>query len=473
VFLPLGGPAGRPYILSIFLFLLGLLSKVTVVTLPIILLLVDWQQKRKITKDVLIEKIPYFALSIFFGLVAFGGKQDLLVQTNIFEKILLACKTTVFGLRQILFPVQLSVFHPELHPIQFVSIDFLLPIAVLIIIATALWRFRKTHPELLFGALFFLITLAPSFLTVTKGGNIFFFSDRYAYLPSIGILFALGSLFFSIKKIPLFHRMMTAGVIAVVFSVITVHQSLLWGSGVALFSRAATLYPEFYLAHINVGAGLRQEGKKEEAIKSFKKAVSLYKLPNTYGLIGQVYAEEGNYPEAIEYFEKGLSLLPEDPELHYGLGQVYALRGDFLAAEESYKTALRYSEDDDSYSQLARRISGRRDKIFFRLGLLEGKQGNHDQAMRYQKMAIKENPYFTDAYYNLAVGLGLTNQRDEAILYLKKVLEIDPLHIPARVNLGILYGQTNRLEEAMNELQRVLQIDPLNPTALSLMEHLR
>ena len=454
--------------LSIFLFLFALLSKVTAVTLPVILLLVDWFLGRRDYKRMVLEKIPYFLLSFLFGIIALGGKNSLIAERSLFEMILIACKTTVFSLFKILFPLRLSVFYPELSPVTVTNPFILLSILLIASGIVSLWFLRK-HRFILFGALFFFITLAPAFLTVVKGGNTFFFSDRYAYLPSIGILFIACILLHGIFRSK-FSTILA--VVLLLFAVRAARESLIWGDGVRLFERSTRLYPGFYLDHINLGASLREKGRREEAIQEFRKAIELHPLANTYGLIGQAEAERRNYREAVRAFKEGLAM-QEDAELHYGLGQVYALMGEREKAVESYERALELSMNESNrYREFARRISSREDKILLRLGLLYGETGDHAQAMEYYEAALFENPLSADAHYNLAVSLGNLDRTEEAIAHYERARDIDPSYIRARVNLAVLYARGGRTTEAIQELRAVLKIDPQNIAATATLKSL-
>lgn len=463
---------------GVLFFLLALLSKVTAITLPVILLLVDWYLGRRDVKRMFLEKIPYFLLSLLFGLIALGGKSSLITDRSFPEMILLACKMTVFALYKILFPFHLTVFYPELTPVTLSHPLFLLSVLLMGAGLILLWCLRKQR-AVLFGFLFFFITLAPSFLTVVKGGNTFFFSDRYAYIPSIGIIVLF--CFFLNKRIGKHMSLssflfplstLISSLIIVIFIPMTFIQARVWGNGVALFSQVTEQYPAFYLGHINLGASLRETGKKEEAIQEFRKAIALHPLANTYGLIGQVEAERRNYREAVRAFREGLAM-EEDAELHYGLGQVYALMGERENAVASYERALELSPvEENRYKQFARRISSRRDKILLRMGLLYGEAGDHLTAMEFYEEALTENPLNADAHYNLAVSLGNLDRTDETIAHYERAREIDPAYIRARVNLAILYMRGGRKTEAIRELRAVLKIDPQNIAATNTLKSL-
>ena len=460
------------YWLSFFAFLLALLSKVTAITLPLILLLCDLHRGRRDYKEVVLEKTPYFLLALLFGLIALFGKATLLAERSPLEHFLLACKMVILALSKILVPLRLSVFYPELGEVTLFHPTFLLSLLILIILGAVVWMFRQKK-LLLFGALFFLITLAPAALTFMKGGNTFLFSDRYAYLPSLGVIFLAAHLLdenfrrkfsiinfqFSISSVVLFFVLLT-------FIPLTISRSLLWGDSVSLFAKEVEQSPQFYLAHINLGASLHRMGKSDQAIAEFRRAIELHPIPNTYGLIGEVEAERGKYVEAVRAFEEGLMLLPEDPELLYGLGQVYALMGEGDKALTSYERALNATKaSDDPYRSFARRISARRDMILLRMGVLTGERGDHERALALYTQAIEENPFNAEAHYNAAVSLGNLARNDEAIAEYAKAVDFNPQDLRARINLGILLARAGRTLEAIKEFKEALKIDPANTVA--------
>jgi len=458
-------PKGIFFIVSLVLFLLALLSKATALSLPLILLTVHLLIPAIPRKKICISILPFFALSFIFGVIALGGKSAMIAARTPVEFVLLACKTTIFALLQILFPFHLSVFYPELTSVTLFNPVYAASVILLIFLSVLLWKLRR-NKTLLFGAFFFLATLAPSFLAVVKGGNTFFFSDRYAYLPSIGILFIIVSVMQDKRVLWSQHERMLLGAILCVLTLFTMYQSLLWGNSTKLFAQATRAYPDFYLAHINLGASLRQEGKPEEALREFRTAITLHPLPNTYGLIGQIEAERGNFIQSVKEFEAGLSLLPTDPELLYGLGQVYALMGETEKAQKAYEQALAVTEAESNiYRTFARRISARRDMILLRMGILVGSHGNHEEAVALYQRALEENPYNAEAHYNLAVGLGNLDRAQEAIQHYEATVDLNPRHIQALVNLGISYEKSGRRLEAIRMFRKTIEVDPVNTIA--------
>ncbi|MEK7136891.1 MAG: tetratricopeptide repeat protein, partial [Patescibacteria group bacterium] len=483
------------YIASIVLFALGLLSKGTILLLPFILLLLDYVQKRPWERGLLLEKIPFFSLSVLFGVIALGGKRDVLAATTLLEKVLLAAKTTFFFLLKFLVPRELTVSYPQLSPITLSSVEFLIPVILLILLIISVCLLIRhsfvpfaipLSPEvsrrIVFCVLFSFLTLAPSYAAISKGISIYVFADRYGYLPSIGLLLLLGMFIVSMlttsENAQTFRRkrvlIAATSIMMLLFCRLTVRQSLLWGKWGAFMEKTTEYNPHFYRPFIDLGASYRMEGKSEKAIQAYRRALELYELPNVYGLIGQIYAERGELEKAIEEFRTGILLNPSDAELHHGLGQVYALQRNFDAALREYERALALMpEPKNAYEKLSRRIIARRDVVLERIGILYGERGDHARAVEYYEKALLENPSFADAHFNLAVGLGNLGKREEALKHYEEAVRLEPSHIRARVNLAILYAEKGRKREAMTLLQQVLEEDPKNSIAHEALEKMQ
>lgn len=500
------------YVASLALFLLGLLSKVTALTLPLVLLLCEWCLRRgkvsgTLSKRFLTPFLPFFALSLLFAFIALGGKRELVTSLTFAETFLLSCKSIALSLWHILFPLHLSLLYPQLTPVTIASFEFLIPIVIaLLLLLPALFGISptpivglrerrnfqyvnilkvrtltalgsgKAKQQWAFGILFFLITLAPNLLTFAKGGeNIFVTSDRYSYLPSIGILFALGTLLMHFLEAPTRMQvvkqrrvsvLLGTSIVALTFAVLTIRQSLLWGRNVALFEHVARLSPDFYLSHIHLGVSYRLAGKLDKAAEAFKEALRLRPLGNTHGAVAQVYAQQNKLPEAIAEFELGIVLDPSDYELHHGLGQVYALQGRFDEALAEFEKALELMpQAPNPYLKLARRAGARRDIVLERIGILYGEKGEHERAIEYYRKALEENPFFADAHYNLAVALGNLREEKDAISHYERAIELEPKHIKARVNLALLLGKRGNKLRAITLLREALAEDPLNAIA--------
>ncbi len=225
---------------------------------------------------VLKEKIPYFALAALFGIIGIFGKTGVIQSSTLSGKILMACKSAVFYLQQIFFPVHFSLLYPYVKPITLASPDFYVSILVLLTLAAAaLYSLRRTR-VIVFGLLFYLVTVAPTFLNFAKGGemDVYFASDRYAYIPSIGIFFAAVWFLWQLAEAARGNQrrrneMLVTGIAAVVLLACAgkaYTQSLVWTDTQALFENVIRHYPESsHVAHNNLGNVYRLQGDLAKA----------------------------------------------------------------------------------------------------------------------------------------------------------------------------------------------------------------
>ena len=464
------------YITSLLLFFLGLLSKVMVLTLPVVLLLVDWKEGRKWDRKMLLEKVPYFVLSVLFGIVALYGKREVTSSATLVETLLMSFKSTVFYLQKLFLPTNLSVLYPYTEAIRISSPDFFLPLLVLLALGACPELCRRAFPafsfrytrELLFGFLFFLITLLPTFVNFSKGGDYYFASDRYAYLPSLGILFLLASvversLFRPGRYQEVRQRLRGAGVlfgiVLLLFIGLTFRQSLVWADTMTLFEKAIAEYPNAYRARNNLANAYRRQGLLDEAITEFEAALSIREQPKTLSNLGAVYRRQGRMTDALKQYERALAIAPDDPEPHFGLGLVYAEQGKFDEALASYDRALAL---DPLYADVASNI-----------GALLMQQGRVEEAIAEYRKAIAMDPYHIQARFNLAVALSKQGKFEEAMSEYEEVVLKEPSFIPARINLGILLYEAGEVEEAIKGFEEVLKVDPENRSARAALAQIR
>ena len=448
------------YIGSIFLFLLGLLSKVMVLTLPVVLLLVDWKEGRKWDRKMLLEKVPYFALSILFGVIALYGKRDVTSSATLVETVLMAAKSTVFYLQKLFLPTGLSVLYPYTESIRLSSPEFFVPFLLLFAFLGLLAFSLRYTRDLLFGFLFFLVTLLPTFLNFSKLGDYYFASDRYAYLPSLGMFFLIGwgmQRFFlqaeryQVTKQKIRGLLIGSSIVFGLFMVMTFRQSLVWADTMTLFRHVVQHYPNAHRARNNLGNAYRRQGLLDEAIVELESALAIREEPKTLSNLGAVYRKKGQMGEALALYEKAIAIAPSDPEPHFGLGLVFAEQRKFPEALASYDRALAL---DPGYADVASNI-----------GALYMQQSRVEDAIREYRKAITLDPYHIQARFNLAVALSKQGKVEEAMSEYEEVVLREPSFIPARINLGIFLYEAGKIAEAREQFQEVLKIDPRNVSA--------
>lgn len=454
----------RLYIWSLVFFALGLMSKVMVITLPAILLLVDWRNRRAWTAMIK-DKLPYVGLSILFGIIAIFGKTAVVASSTLSQKILMACKSTVFYLQAIAWPSKLSLLYPYVGEITFASPDFYVPVLVvaamvlIAVFASIRWR------DVTLAIVFYLLTLVPTFINFAKGGelDIYFASDRYAYIPSIGMFylfcFLLAALLHAKRH---WERAVQAvgAAIVVVLGVAAYRQSLVWRDTESLFANVLAYYPDSsHVAHNNLGNMHRLRGEIDKSIEEYKQAISIRPHAKTYSNLGAAYRKQGRMQEALAAYREALKVDPKSALAHIGLGIIYVEQGNAAQAEAEYKEGLRYDPTEEIG--------------WTNLGVLYTNQNRFNEAVDAYRRALAVNPYFADAQYNLGVALSKKGDIDGAIDAYGEVTHIAPSFIAARMNLALLLYKNGDTRAARRQFQTILQIDPGNRVARQALEQMQ
>ncbi len=340
-------PVVKRYLLVFLCFVCGLMSKSMVVTLPVVMLLLDyWPLKRFQSNNtennlagfetgknflwLLWEKTPLFILSAFFSIGTFLAQQN--PTTKYFTlsfRIANALVSFVTYLERIFWPHELAVFYPFLDQLPIWQV---LGAAILIlVISVAVIIAAKHLPYLFVGWLWYAITLLPVIGIIQVGKQAM--ADRYTYLPLIGIGIGLAwgtPLLFrreNMRKKILFPL---GAVFILIMSFITWKQCSYWKNSIDLFNHALQVTKNNYLAHNDLGLALFEEGKVEEAIDHYSMAILI--MPDhmiIYNNRGDAYAQLGLYQRAIEDFSEAIRLKHDCADFYRKRGAVYLNQGNF------------------------------------------------------------------------------------------------------------------------------------------------
>ncbi|OGJ54143.1 hypothetical protein A3D11_03270 [Candidatus Peribacteria bacterium RIFCSPHIGHO2_02_FULL_49_16] len=431
--LPKGGAGGggHPqafYWGSVIAFALGLLSKVSIIMLPVILLLIEWlffttpPVWRRWLRSRMVILWPYFLLSVMFGVVALFGKTKNVAESSLTENILLAGKSTIFYLQTLFWPTNLSPLYPYTDEVSFAAADVLVPFVIVTAITVVsifffLFLTHLTYKLFAFSWLFYLLTLTPSFTNFRKGDDIeldlYFASDRYAYIPSIGIIFVLGLLSYSIirkvnikmKYAPVFF----AGII-LPLSVAAHQQSRIWHDTETFFTYVLSAYPNTHIAHINVGI-LKMKDDPDGAIEEYEKAIAIRQSGRAYYNLGLAYLRKGKKDDAFDAFTTAVEINPLHARAYLNLGVLLVQEGK---RKEGMHTIRKAIEAQPNFS-LAHE----------NLGVLYEEEGKFNEAKNSYEKALQYDPESVDALIGLANVYINTSQLDKALLILKHAIEID------------------------------------------------
>lgn len=366
---------------------LALLSKATAVTLPCVLLLLDfwplgrlptetWRQAARALPRLVLEKLPLFALSLVAGRLALTTQAEAWVSVeavSFSHRAANAAVSYVTYLAKTLVPHDLAVFYPytPIAPVKALGAAAL--IAAVTVAAVVCWR---RAPYLFVGWFWFLGVLAPV-IGITQVGNQAM-ADRYTYVPSIGILIALAwGLTAWAGKITWRRRSLVAASLAavLVLPVATRLQLRHWENSVTLFRHALEVTPPNVVAHLNLAEGLRAAGQLDEAVLHYQAALTLEPTrAEAHAGMGTILMNLGRLDEAVRVLERAVELAPNDAKMHHALAAVLDTAG----------------RADEAITHLERAVELRPEFRAAHLGLVDllGKRGDQEGARRHLEAAM-------------------------------------------------------------------------------------
>ena len=337
------------YILSLLAFALAIMSKSMAVTLPAVLLLIDFYPLKRLSgvKGVLravAEKVPFFAISAFAAFMAVYSQATAVASLEAIPfdiRLFSALRSYAFYLEKLFVPLGLAPFYPYPAEINPLGADYLVTYGVLggiTIICLAAIRYRA----FIVSWLYFLGTLLPVIGIVQVGMQAA--ADRYMYLPSLSLVILLGAgaaLIIEKNSKPLLAIFLGFISIATIgLSYVTVTQAAIWKDTLTLWEHEIRLYPDTaYIAYVNKGIVLKDMGRYEEALADLNSAIKIKPTAKAYNNRGNVRKKLGDTPGAIDDYRKSLELSPLDGGTYFNLALILEQSGDMGGALENASKA--------------------------------------------------------------------------------------------------------------------------------------
>lgn len=448
-------PRIATYIPVIVFFALGLMAKPMVLTLPFVLLLMDFWPLRRLSaanpslfstltnKKLLVEKIPFFVLTIGSAIITYIAQQKglsvaTLERYPIGMRIGNALISYVSYIGKMIIPSGLSVFYP--YPAVIVAWKMIGALVIIVAItALVLWQSRR-RPYLVFGWFWYLGTLVPVIGFVQVGWQAM--ADRYTYIPLIGLFVILAwGIPDLIESIRTSKRVGTkcqtadvrqnlilsavACVLVMILAATTFRQVTHWRDSVTLFSHALKVTKENPVAENNLGLALTALGKHAQAIEHFKKALKIEPTwADAHHNLAIAYFQSMDFEKAAFHFQKALKIDPKHARAHNNYGGLLLKQGRLDEAAMHFDKALMAKPD---YAQ-----------AHINLGILLGIKGKSEEAVESYKKAIELDPFLPDAHYNLSITLGELGKVREAIESCRVALKLRPNWPEAKNNLAWL-----------------------------------
>ena len=451
------------YGLGLGWFALGLMSKPMLVTVPFLLLLLDYwplqrfgleRQGLSKVRRCLFEKLPFLVLAMVSSVITFlvqrhGGAVSTSLPLS--ERVANALVSYVRYLLKTIWPVNLSVLypHPGHWPVWAVTGSAIL----LALISFAAVREIRRRPYLFVGWLWFVGGLVPVIGLVQVG--IQSMADRYTYIPGIGLSIAIvWAAAEAVEFWPTARPAVGVGTAVMLLACmgLLTHQIGFWRDSEALFQHAVEVTSNNYLAYNNLGFYLSGKGRLDEAKENYRKSIAINPLySDALNNLGFALAGEKKFLEAISYYEAALRTSPNQPEIHNNLGNALSEIGKLDEAIAQYEFVLRERPDHaDAHNNL---------------GIALAMKGKLDEAIEHFRAAIRAKPDYASAHSNLGNALAAQHKIPEAILEYQQSLRLSPADPQAHNNLGNAFFEQGRLPEAIEQYTQALALNANNPEA--------
>ncbi len=411
------------YGIALFLFIFSNLSKAQAVTLPVVLFLIDYYEARKSFTKNIIEKLPFFTLSLFFGVLAIEAQQaseaiHFIPFYTWSDRILFASYALFSYIYEFIAPIKLAAFHP--YPLKSSSEDYpifyyIAPAALIIgFILSIIYMLR--NKLFILGAGLFLVNIVLILQLLPVGNAIF--AERYTYLAYIGlIILLLGFTKAWIDKFPAYRKatFIVLSAWLLFFSYQSYSRVKVWNNSKALWT---------------------------DVISKYNYA------PNAHNNLGSYYQKKEMLDSAMIHFNIAIALQHDFPEALINRSDILRQRGQLDSAIADCNLAIRLQPNDEGG--------------YMNRGIALSIAGRYDEALQDFNKVLSFNDNSIKAHSNRANLLALRGEFDASLKDYARVIELDPNNAEAYSNRARTYVTMKRYQEALADAQKALQLNPNN-----------
>lgn len=455
------------YLAVVLAFALGLMAKPMLVTLPFVLLLLDywplgrWSRALHLAGGagyhaaarLILEKVPLLLLSAASSVMTMFAQKRIVKSADQFTvpaRLSNAVLAYFVYIRKMVWPANLTIFYPHAHgavPLWLVVGvgGLLLGISVLVIVLA------RRHGYLPVGWFWYVGTLIPVIGLVQVGNQAY--ADRYTYVPLIGLFIAVAWGVAELAERWRWPAAVPGGVAVIVVvacAVLTTRQVAYWHDSVALWRRATRLmWPVHPIPHFQLGLAYETAGNLDKARDQYEKALALHPdYPGVHNHIGKILQEQGDLPGAWTEFQKELQLNPDSFQAQTGLGEILEQANDLDGARRRYAEALRLQDDEVTHTNLGRVLR---------------RQGKLAEAHAEFTAALALAPASAEAHNNLGLVLEDEGKMSAALPYYREAVRLDSLKPQYHCNLALALAASGDAEAARAEYRLALLQDPTWP----------
>ena len=473
-------PGFYRYLVTFFVFALGLMAKPMLVTLPFVLFLFDywplcrfklaqsdgmghgfsksipfvsrWSQVLRLV----LEKVPFLSLSavcIYLSSLSVQHLGIVISTASVPMKLRIynALVSYVSYIKKMVWPHNLAVYYPYPESIPFWKVAgaalFLVCVSILV------FRALRSKPYLAVGWLWYIGTLVPA-IGLIQAGLWPSIADRFAYVPLIGLFIVIAWGVPDLVARWRYKKMVlatTAMALLLTFTAATWFQNRYWQNSVTLFSHNVNLTQNNSVAHNILGSALQQQGKLIEAISHYAKALKIdSNYAEAHNNLGYTLTRQNHYKEAIYHYNEALRINPTYTDAHNNLGTALIHQGNEKEAIYHYYEALKSNP----------KYAG----AYYNLGKILLNRGKTEEAINFYRKALKFEPEMTQALYNLSWILAVYEDKkyrngEEALKLSEKLCKITQYHEPLALDaLAAAYAEEGRFKEAVLTAQKGLEL---------------
>jgi tetratricopeptide (TPR) repeat protein len=461
------------FVLTLAVYVFSLLSKAVGISLPVVLVVLDVYPLRRLgwgdgrwfgaaARRVWLEKLPFVLLAAGAAWVAISaqyqsGTVESFAHRGVFPRLGQGLYGLTFYAWKTLVPTQLSPLYEM--PASFNPWSRYYTLGGLVVVAATLilLNVRARFPAGLAVWLYYVALIAPVSGIAQSGPQLV--ADRYSYLACLGWVILAGGGFTHLwnylsgmsRWFPVLAAAMVTAVLLWLGNV-TRQQIYVWHDTRTLWNHVLGIPPESSIAHNDLGNLFFKEGKFDEAIKHYRRALELNRTyPMAHFNLGNALSRIGKIEEATEQYRRAIQLTPNFSTAQYNFGRALAALGRYEEAMEHFRHAVELNPDfAEAHNNL---------------GLLLAGSGKREEAIEHYRRALQAEPKLAVAHINLAAALSAQGKAEEAITHYQRSLELEPKRASAHVDLGEILAARGRLDEAMSHFRRALEIEPNLATA--------
>jgi Tfp pilus assembly protein PilF len=454
----------KEYLFSLGFFILALMSKPMAVSLPAVLLILDWYPLRRLRSvrtalDLIVEKLPFIMFSLISSVLTILAQRawGAIVEMQalpLSSRLLVAAQSLIMYLWKMAVPRDLIPYYPYPKDVPLVSLNFLIALALIIGLTLFCIIIAKRHRLGLAAWGYYVVTLLPVLGIVQVGSQSM--ADRYTYLPSLApfLVVAVGASWCCEKvtvlnwsKSTVMSLLIGTGVLIFAgMSFLTIQQMRIWENGLSLWSYVTQKEPQkASIAYTNLGSAYQKMGQLDRAMENYEKAIALD--PNDYLAYtnrGVIFDKIGEFDRALESYNKAVLSNPEDYKPYFNRGLLYDKMGRTTDAIDDFEMAKRLNMKDPRIVAWAHN----------NLGILYCKIGMYDQSIADFNIAVSIDPDNPITFNNRGFTYAFSGQDKKAIEDFSRAIMLDPNYANVYFQRGNAYLRTGNKELAVLDFQK-------------------